>query len=77
MITSFTLAAQNNISTYLRGPARRGALGLAERTLDGLGASLGDDHPFTLSCEVIRANRLHDLGRFTERRASSGTPSSG
>ena len=28
--------------------------------------SLGDDHPFTLSCEINKANCLHDLRRLAE-----------
>ncbi len=44
----------------------RTALELADRTLTGLRAALGDDHQFTLTCAVNRANCLHDLGRLRD-----------
>ena len=37
-----------------------------DRTLNVMRESLGDDHPFTLSCEINKANCLHDLRRLTE-----------
>src|SRR5581483_2593640 len=42
------------------------ALGLVDRTLSVMRESLGDNHPFTLSCEVNKANCLHDLRRLTD-----------
>ena len=63
----FTLVAENNISTYLRGVGKaREALALVDRTLSAMRASLDDDHPFTLSCQINKANCLHDLGRLSE-----------
>ena len=59
--------AQNNISTYLRGTGKaREGLGLVERTLSVMRESLGEDHPFALSCQVNKANCLHDLRRLTD-----------
>jgi hypothetical protein len=31
-----------------------------------MGHSLDEDHPFTLSCQINKANCLHDLGRLIE-----------
>ena len=33
----------------------------ADQTLTAMRASLDDDHPFTLSCQINKANCLHDL----------------
>ena len=63
----FTLVAENNISTYLRGVGSpHDALDVADRTLTAMQASLDEDHPFTLSCQINKANCLHDLGRLSE-----------
>jgi hypothetical protein len=37
-----------------------------DRTLIAMRDSLDDDHPFTLSCQINKANCLHDLHRLSE-----------
>jgi hypothetical protein len=39
---------------------------LARQTLAAMTASLGEDHPFTLSCAINLANCLGDLGELAE-----------
>ena len=44
----------------MRACPGRDALALADRTLSALSAVLGEDHPFTMSCAVNKANCLYD-----------------
>ncbi|MEZ0075988.1 FxSxx-COOH system tetratricopeptide repeat protein [Planotetraspora sp. GP83] len=66
----FTLAAANNLMTYLRGTgALAEAYELGTATLSAFRSCLRDSHPFTLSCMVNVANCAADLGRLEEAQA--------
>jgi Tetratricopeptide repeat len=49
-----------------KGGSVHEALAVVDQTLIAMEATLDDDHPFTLSCQINKANCLHDLRRLSE-----------